>query len=215
MAEGRRTGLIFGVAATVGGLLQWIATWSGFALPGDGIGVEHELHWLSHLLTVPAALALLIALYGIALLERETLRWPGRAAVLVAAAGLVMEALGGSLVGWAGGVQDVRSGGLYDVGHDIQSAGFFNLPGLVLLGLVIGLRGRYLPRASGWIPILSVPVAAAAGATIGALGADGGTAAAIFFGSIGLQYLVWGVSALGREAARGQHATRTATTPRA
>jgi hypothetical protein len=196
MAPSRRTVLIFAVAATMGGVLQWIATWSGFALPGDGIGAEHELHWISHLLGVPAGLALLVALYGIARLERETLGWPGRAAGLLAAVGLLMDVLGGSLVGWAGGVQQVRSGGLYDIGHDIQSAGVFTLPGLVLLGLVIGRSGRCLPRAGGWLPILSIPVAAAAGAVIGALGADGGTAAVIFYGSIGLQYIVWGTSAL-------------------
>lgn len=202
MVASRRIDRVFGVAATTGGVLQWIAIWSGFALPGDGIGAEHELHWLSHLLAVPAAVALLIALCSIAVLERKTLGWVGRAAALLAAAGLLMDVIGGSLVGWAGGVQEVRSGGLYDVGHDLQSAGALALPGLVLLGSVIGWCGGYLSRVAGWIPVLSIPVAAAAGAVIGALGEDGGTAAAIFFGSIGLQYVIWGIGALRQEAAR-------------
>jgi hypothetical protein len=50
--------------------LGWIAAASGFVLSGDGIGPEHRLHWFSHLLGTPAALAAASGLIGVGLVER-------------------------------------------------------------------------------------------------------------------------------------------------
>lgn len=111
---------IFVTAAIAGGILQWATIWAGFAFSSDGTGPEHEFHWISHLLGAPAGVALLLAIYGIFIIERPNLGWLGRSAAFVAAIGFLIDAIGGTLVGWAGGVQGISSGGLYHLGHDAQ-----------------------------------------------------------------------------------------------
>jgi hypothetical protein len=201
-----------GAAAIVAAPLGWIAVASGFALSGDGPGPEHRLHWLSHLLDAPAALAAAAALIGVGLLERGLGRI-GRAAIVVAVLAGVVGAVGGVLVGWAGGVQDSTSGGLYDLGHGVGDVGALGLPAGLVLSVVVIVRARVLPTWSGWIPFAALPVAAVAGVVLGAAGRDGGTAFVLFLAAPGVQLLVWGRAMLAAAQPAGQGSTTDGVGP--
>lgn len=181
-----------GWSAIAAGLLGVLGIAAGFAFSGDGGGPEHELHWVSHLVGTPSGIATIGALAGVVWLERRPL---GRAGLVAAGAlgvASAVGAVGGALVGWAGGVQGISGGGLWDTGHRIGDLGVVGVPAGLALGVVVALRAEVLPRWSGWLPFLAVPSAVVTGILLGALGHDAGTAAVIVMAAPAVQLAVWG-----------------------
>lgn len=181
-----------GWSSTAAGLLGVLGIVTGFAFPADGGGPEHELHWVSHLIGTPSGIATIGALAGVVWLERRPLGRAGLVAAAAVCAASVVGAVGGALVGWAGGVQGISAGGLWDTGHRIGDLAVVGLPAGLALGVVVALRAQVLPRWSGWLPFLAIPPAAATGILLGALGRDAGTAAVIVMAAPAAQLAVWG-----------------------
>lgn len=183
---------VAGWSAFAAGVFGVLGIPAGFAFSGDGVGPEHELHWVSHLVGTPAGLATVGALVGVVWLERRALRLAGIVAAVVLGAASAVGAVGGALVGWAGGVQGISGGGLWDTGHRIGDLGLLGLPAGLALGVVVALRAEVLPRWSGWLPFLAIPPAVVTGILLGALGHDAGTAAVIVMAAPAAQLAVWG-----------------------
>jgi hypothetical protein len=203
-----------GWSAVAAGMCVVLGVVTGFAFGAcDGVGPEHQLHWVSHLVGTPAGLTTIGALCGVVWLERRAL---GRAGLVVAiAAGVagLVGAVGGALVGWAGGVQGISGGGLWDTGHRIGDLGAVGLPAGLALGVVVALRAEVLPRWSGWLPFLAIPPAVATGIVLGALGHDAGTAAVIVMVAPAAQLAVWGHRMLTLDGRAADAAATPVTSP--
>lgn len=165
-----------------------------FGWGGDGPGVEHDLHWLAHLLGAPTSVALTVAVLGVRAVEGRHLGRVGRAAIVAVVASLALGLVSASMIGWAGGVQHDVDGALYRSGHQIGDLASFGLPAHLVMSWAIASRAKSLPRWSGWLPFAAAPLAVAVGLVAGAGGADGGTALVIVLAAPSLQYIVWGIT---------------------
>jgi hypothetical protein len=188
-------------AAIAGGILGVGTLTAMFGWVGDGPGVEHDLHWLAHLLGAPTSAALIVAVLGIRAVEGRYLGRLGRTAIVAVVASFALGLVSASMIGWAGGVQGDVDSVLYRSGHRIGDLATFGLPAHLVMSWAIASRAKNLPHWSGWLPFAAAPLAVAVGVVAGAGGADGGTALVIVLAAPSLQYIVWGIT-LRHEVAR-------------
>lgn len=202
--RGRRWRRVAGVAGVFGGVTTLAGFPPGVTIPtGDGSGInEPPLHWISHASAVPVLAALILMLIGMLVLRRQRMGVVGTGLAVAAIGAMVVAAAGDVLITWAATVQDETEGGLYFVGHDLQSlAAPLGTSAMALLA-VSTLRSRAMPPGACWLLLATVPVAALLGPALHALGADGGEALNVVLAGMGVTWAWWGVDLLQPDASR-------------
>jgi hypothetical protein len=214
-ARWRRTA---GIAGVFGGVTTLAGFPPGVAVDvGDGSGIdEPPLHWFSHASAVPVLASLALMLIGVMVLRGDRIGGMARGLVVISIGAMAVTALGDALITWAATVQDVRDGGLYYLGHDLQSISSALGTLAMVLFAISTLKTRVLPPLATWFLLATLPAAVLIAPALTAIGADPAEAFDMVFAGMGVTWAWWGVDLLRTPTAcepppnpLSQHAERT------
>jgi hypothetical protein len=149
-----------------------------------------------HASAVPVLASLTLMLIGVMVLRGDRLGGLTKGLVAVAIGAMAVTALGDVLITWAAIVQDERDGGLYYLGHDIQSVSSALGTLAMVLFAVSTLKTRVLPPLATWFLLATLPAAVLLAPALTAIGAHPAEAFGMVFAGMGVTWAWWGIDLL-------------------